>query len=587
MVNKQRVFIALALLIISFVAYLPSLKSEFVWDDVESIENSYHYFEASGVLKLIIPDEVEKKEALYYRPVIYASYVLDKSLWGGSPFGFHLSNLLFNSICVLLVFVLVLCLGIEFGSDRTDRIAFLSALLFALTPLHVESVSWISARTDLLCAVFLVIAFISHLYLQRKPYFLVLATLSFALALLSKEVAVSFLLIVLVYDIITAQFYKRFNLIAYTLYAGILFVYIYVRGRAFVNMPEFTVDRVGGGDALEGAGGFFAGILSPEIIKTFLESYSYYIYKLFFPFDLNAFITGPPSQSIYLVVSVFLLLLFVVLALFALWRRYYLVAFAVLWALITLGPSVLVSVLDVASAPIAERYMYIPSIGMSLFLGSMCITVGRFLNMRRFGMLMGIFLSLAYFVITVDRQAVWTNRLALWEDTATKSPHHAIPLINYGMALLDEGRVDEALVALKDTFKPVVTNTDGGRAIAANNIGVVYINKGELDQAEDWFYAALEYDSNYHKTHYHLGLVNYSRGLSNNSHNNLLIAKQYLERAVELNPSYGIAYFLLAKVYFELGDNEQAARYAAESMHRGLKPAIYKKAETLLDKTKK
>ncbi|HSC35958.1 MAG TPA: hypothetical protein VLG45_11835, partial [Thermodesulfobacteriota bacterium] len=155
--------VSLLLFLISLVVYLPSLRNSFVWDDVETIEQSYYTYRASSIGYMFVPPEKEAKEALYYRPLIYASMVLDKALSGVSAFGFHLSNIVSNALSAVLMYLFVLLLLSVFKHEEKYRAAFISGVLFALYPMHVESVSWVSGRSDVLCALFFFLALIFHI----------------------------------------------------------------------------------------------------------------------------------------------------------------------------------------------------------------------------------------------------------------------------------------------------------------------------------------------------------------------------------------------------------------------------------------
>jgi len=107
--------------------------------------------------------------------------------------------------------------------------------------------------------------------------------------------------------------------------------------------------------------------------------------------------------------------------------------------------------------------------------------------------------------------------VSFWEDTIKKTKDHAIPYINYGIALMNVGRMGESLEILKKSMSDGVKNTGTGRTIAANNLGIVYLNKEDLDQAKRWFIKAFLYEPSYYKTYYHMGLIYYIKGTLENS----------------------------------------------------------------------
>jgi len=200
--NQRALILAFALFIFSFVVYIPSIKSDFVWDDVETIERSYYNLKNSELISALIPDLKKNKALLYYRPLIYTSYYIDYSIWGLNSVGYHLSNIVYNSLAVVAFYILVVMILTGLGVRGGIYAAGISGVLYALHPMHVESVSWIAGRTDILSGLFLYIAFIFHIKSTRRVWYLVLAMVMFYMSMLSKEVGVVFVLMVVGYDVV-------------------------------------------------------------------------------------------------------------------------------------------------------------------------------------------------------------------------------------------------------------------------------------------------------------------------------------------------------------------------------------------------
>jgi tetratricopeptide (TPR) repeat protein len=577
---REKWFVSLLLFIVSLGVYIPSLRNDFVWDDVETIEQSYYSYNASSIGYMFVPPVKKTKDALYYRPLIYASMVLDKAIWGVSAFGFHLTNIVLNALSTVLMYLFALVLLGEFGYERKHAAAFIAGVLFAFYPMHVESVSWVSGRSDVLCALFFSLALIFHVLSLRKTGFLFLTAVSFSLSLLSKEVAVVFPAITLAFDLINRSKGRSANIIRYAVYASVLALFFYLRGRTYVNFPEISSVRVPGGTAgPEGAVGI-AGILG--VIDVVLVSYSYYFSKLLFPFTFNAFTESPPGGFIYVISAAVVFGLIALGVLYSLKKKNNVSAFALIWMPVTLIPSVLVALTDIPTAPVAERYLYIPSAGLCLLLGSVFAHQWDSAGVRRISHAAAFLMAVSLLFFTVDRQRAWRDGVALWEDTTRKSPRSAIPRINYGIALLDEGREDEALKELLKNFEEGVKINDKGRSVTASNIGVVYINKKDIRNAEEWFLKAYGYDPGYYKTSYHMGLVYYLKGKSGGSREDFLASREHVKKALRLKPYYGKAYLLLAMVYAELGDKEKARENAGLAIESGLTDSLAEKAGKMM-----
>ena len=142
---RNRLVLSTILLLVSFAVFIPSLYNEFVWDDVTFIVEAEQYLDAYKFKPGMFLKK-PKSNIKYYRPLFTLSLVTDYRMWGLSPFGYHLTNILLHSASTLALFFMVLVLCREFKVKNPDAVAFLSSLLFAVYPLHVESVSFISAR---------------------------------------------------------------------------------------------------------------------------------------------------------------------------------------------------------------------------------------------------------------------------------------------------------------------------------------------------------------------------------------------------------------------------------------------------------
>jgi hypothetical protein len=580
----SRLLSALLLFLLSFALYSPSLRNDFVWDDVEVITKSNVSFDASYITGVLVPDVYENKNASYYRPAVYTSLVADKVLWGVSPFGFHLSNLLFNSISVVLFYFMALLVLGGFEARGREACALLSSVLFALYPMHVESVSWVAGRSDVLCALFLFLAFIFHILSSRSLWPLLLAGLWFSLSLMSKEVAVAFPVVAFSYDLLGRRLTDRRNILKYLVYILILLVYFYLRSRAFVNIPELTQEVAGEGTVIAPVVSETVSAASRylELFKILLGSYLSYLNKLILPFDFNAFITKVPRDMPHLLSSAAILSSLAVLGLISVRKKENVTAFGILWVLLTLGPSALIAVFSIASTPLAERYLYIPSAGFCLVIGNFIVEAGRRESLKKVAWGVGIVLIVLYGFASFQRQAVWKDDLSLWRDASLKSPYHPLPHSNYGLALSNNGELDGAIRELKIALSPEMKDSPRGLAITANNLALVYLDKGEYESAEMWFRKALGYDPGYGKTYYHLGLIYYINGELTGSADSYREAEGFVKEAMKRYKYYGRANLLLAKIYLKTGNTDKARKEAQAAIGIGLPENLLEEAHDIL-----
>ncbi len=581
----NRLLSGVLLFLFAFALYSPSLKYDFVWDDVEVITKSNVSFDTSYIARVVITDVYKDKTARYYRPMIYTSIVVDKGIWGVSPFGFHLSNLIFNSASVVLFYFMVLLIFGEFGIERKEAAAFLSSVLFALHPMHVESVSWVAGRSDVLCALFLFLALIFHILSSRNLWLLALTALWFSFSLLSKEVAVVFPFLALVFDLLSRRTVNRANILKYGVYILILLVYFYLRSRAFVSIPEVTHEilKEGVGRAADGVERISAFSQYLEFFKTLSGSYVVYLHKIILPFGFNAFITKVPKEAPYLFSSLVILSALTVLSVISIRKKESVTAFGILWVLISLGPSAMVALFSIASTPLAERYLYIPSAGFCLLIGYWVIEAGSRMHLKSIAWGFGFLLIILYAFVAYQRQAVWKDDLSLWRDTSFKSPDHPLPHSNYGLALSNIGKQDEAVKEFEIALSPEMNDSPRGKAVTANNMGIVYIEREDYPKAELWFRKALEYDPGYGKTYYHMGLIYFINGELTGSAESYTESERYLRKALERYKYYGKANLLLAKVYLRKGEKDKALAEARAAIEIGIPADLLKEAYDIIE----
>ncbi|HEX3037015.1 MAG TPA: tetratricopeptide repeat protein, partial [Thermodesulfobacteriota bacterium] len=229
---------------------------------------------------------------------------------------------------------------------------------------------------------------------------------------------------------------------------------------------------------------------------------------------------------------------------------------------------------------------------------------------------LGFFLCLSYLFFTVDRQSVWKDSLVLWEDTSKKSFYDAIPHINYGEALRDVGKWDEAIKEFLLVFDPKVEGSSIEKAKAANNIGAAFIDKGKpknarkwlfkslkyapnhvsayhnigstyflegnYEKAEQWFLKAIHYNPKEEKTYYHLGVIYFMKAKDGGYPSDFITAEKYLKEALRIHPYYAIAHLVLAQVYTELDNKLDAKEHAQIALDNGLNKNLVKEAEEIL-----
>lgn len=182
---RNRTLRALALILIVLAAYVPAFRAGYVWDDKAIYENP-QLRTAEGLRKIWCEPSAMIPYEVHYWPLVHTTFWIDHHLWGANPAGYHVVNVLLHAANAVLLWLLLLRLGVP--------AAWPAAAVFALHPVHAESVAWIIERKDLLSYLFCLLSFLAYERFAAKGgmrHYAVAAAM-FVLALLSKSIAVSF-----------------------------------------------------------------------------------------------------------------------------------------------------------------------------------------------------------------------------------------------------------------------------------------------------------------------------------------------------------------------------------------------------------
>jgi protein O-mannosyl-transferase len=443
--SEREIVTYLVLSVLAFLPYANSLLNSFVYDDYfQVVANPYvHSFRYLGKIFGTTVWSFQGVQGVtnYYRPMMSFGYLLFYQIAGTVPFSFHLANIALNVVVVLLVFSVVRRLSGE-------RIGLIAAGLFALHPLHTESVAWVAGVTDLELALFYLLTFLFYLRLREpdKGYGWRAAMCgSFALALLSKEQAMTLPVLVTLFE----HFYRedrttttlRVKVSRYGPLWAVAGLYLVVRGMllggvaSVVSRPALSWYQVGlSAISLLGA----------------------YLWKLVWPAHLSAYYVFHSSSQIA-DRSVLLGLLGLALCgtLFVLlWRRAHLVSFAMILIFLPLGP--VLNPKWMPASVFAERYLYLPSIGFCWIVAWAAVKLWRLKEpgllrpLSRAVPLLLVAVAFPYAVRTVARNRDWRTGETLFLRT------------------LEQG--DSSLIR--------------------TNLGAIYFNNGELAAAEhEWLEA--------------------------------------------------------------------------------------------------
>lgn len=536
---------------ITFVVYLPVLQNGFVnWDDDVYVYGNNNIRSINfSFLKWMFSAEANPT----WHPLTLLSLATDYSTWGLNPFGYHLTNLILHAFNTFFVFILTVRL-IENNktSERENRhckktvtAGFVTSILFGIHPLHVESVAWISERKDVLCAFFFLLTLIAYFKyisadLQIKKFgYYIGCFIFFILALMSKPMAVSLPIVLLLLDIYPLNRLRETGL-----------KILLLEKLPFVLLSGLTALMAAWSQNLGGTLATFETHPIKVRLLVAVRSYIIYLVKMVFPFNLAPYYPYPDPLRISLLNSQYLgplILLFLIISFCVYQIKCKKIFFAAVWFyyLLTLLP--VIGFVQVAEHAAADRYTYLPSIGPFLLsgLGIGYLLEGsagkqRTLIMALIALLLGI-LSIE----TINQIAIWKDSISLWSHEIKIFPNELRAYNNRGLAYSDRGFYEKAVEDLNRAIKIYPHQK------TYNNRAIVNYRLGHYEEAISDFTKAIEFEPKRASAYYNRGNVYCRQG-------NYKLALRDYSIAIELNPKYARAYYERGKAHKILGNSNEA-----------------------------
>jgi len=451
--------VALALLAAIAAVYWPLLDADFlIHDDRTYVTANPHIKE--GLTLDSIAWAATSLRASNWHPLTWLSHMLDWQLYGADPAGHHATNLILHAINALVLFALF--------NVMTGRLwpSAAVAALFALHPLHVESVAWIAERKDLLCALFALLSMLAYVSYARRggAARYMLTALLLALSLMAKPMAVTLPLLYLLLDYWPLERLKRGLSRLLIEKAPLLLL------SALSSAMTLIAQQRGGAMASTEAVAF------PLRLANAAVSSMRYIFKMIWPSDLSIYyphpnLLGGNPWSWWQIAGASLLLVTISWVVIRMVKMRYL-AVGWLWYLGMLLP--VLGLVQVGPQAMADRYTYLPLTGLFV----MAVWGGAALLSRRLGPLLMIGLLVACGAASRAQAGHWRNSVTLFEHALEVNPGDPV-IHNYlGTALQDAGRESEAL----EQFRAAAAAAPG-YAKAQFNLGSALLARGELETA--------------------------------------------------------------------------------------------------------
>ncbi len=541
--DPHTILTAMAILLAVTMAYGPALKAGFIWDDDAYVLENQHLESAEGLRQIWFKIGATDQ----YYPLVFTTFWFERHLWGLSPLGYHLVNVLLHATGSILVWRVLKNL-------KVPGAAF-AAAIFALHPVHVESVAWITERKNVLSGVFYLSSLSAYLRfiadpesvpLRRRWYAIALAF--FVGALLSKTVTATLPVILL---LLTGWKRGRLTMrdvilvcpfFALGAAAGAITVWLerHHVGTEFVHWNLSFADRI-----------LIAG-----------RAFWFYLAKLVWPSDL-AFIYSRwrvPGAPAWHYVAPLAAISFIAVAWAARNRIGKGLFVAIAFFAVTLLPALgFVDVYPMRFSYVADHFQYLASLGPLALLAAIAARWPAPKTWARAG---GAILLLVLTTLTWRQCEIYHDAETLWRDTIQKDPDSWMAHGNLAAVLARQGRVEEAI----DHYRTGLRLNDDAPQVHFN-LAVLLQGQGDRDAAIAHYEQALR-APRYAEAHNNLGVCLAENGRTDE-------AIEHYETALKLKPDYADAHGNLANLLVQRGRMNEAIEHYHQAVARAPDPTVF------------
>ncbi|HQB28365.1 MAG TPA: tetratricopeptide repeat protein, partial [Paludibacter sp.] len=463
-----------------------------------------------------------------WNPLVWLSFMADYQLYGLNAGGYHVTNLIFHILSALLLFWLFHRMTGEIWKS-----AFVAAF-FALHPLHVESVAWISERKDVLSAFFWMLTLCFYVVYTEKQSIqrYLLVVFSFVLALLSKPMVVTLPLIMILLDYWPLKRFENQNRLSDTIVWQL---------KEKLPLMLLSLLLVVATFYTPGDNASYELLPLQTRLANAPVAFVTYLAKTFWPQDMAIFYPFPSQIPVWQITGAILLIATVTAAVIMTVKRLPHLFVGWFWFIITIAP--VIGILQIGDFAMADRYHYLPSIGIGAMLAwgiPHCIKRED----RRKNILwpVAIVSLIVLSVLTWEQSVHWKNNIELWNHAIQVTEDNYMAHNNLASALLEKGETEKAMHHYHE-------------AIAINhypaayyNIGVIYYRMGQHQQSIEYFKKAIREKADYAAAYFNLGIVYQTLGLPQQA------LEQYNE-ATRLLPAHANAYNNKAFIFLNAGNN--------------------------------
>jgi tetratricopeptide (TPR) repeat protein len=520
---------AFLLLALTLLAFAPALRAGFIWDDDDYVVHNPNLRSVSG----LAASWVEPRSSPQYYPMVFTSFWVEFHLWDARPLGYHVDNILLHALAAILLWRTLEKLEVP-G-------AFVAAALFAVHPINVESVAWITERKNVLSAVFYFAAALAYLRWNKSPpgstRWYLLALVLFVAALLSKTVTCS-----LPAALLLVVWWKRGKLTSRDVIPLLpMFAIGLLMGGVTAWLERTHVQAVGREWDLS--------ILDRMLIAG--RAIWFYATKVLLPFQLSFIYpkwSMDPSALWQWMFPVGVIVVIVVLWLMRdRWGRGPLAG--ALFFIGTLVPALgFFNIYPMRYSYVADHFTYLAAVGLFVLIAAAMSRAGRWAYMPLVPLL----------IISIARSTVYHDSLTLFADTVAKNPTSWMAHLNLAKAL-DEANDPKAGAEIRQAvfLGPDIVDTN-------MDAGTYSSNHGDFSRAFRYYDRALQLaiqhaDPKLPQVYYHRGRAYQKMRQPDKA------IREYGE-ALKLRGDYALARWWQAQAFFQAGRNEDAIRQRNEAL---------------------
>ncbi|HLA28294.1 MAG TPA: tetratricopeptide repeat protein [Syntrophales bacterium] len=531
--KRAALVISITLIIINLLIFDQVRDFDFVhYDDDAYVAGNRHV--QAGLTLSSIRWAFTATDAGFWHPLTWLSLMLDHEMYGGNAGGYHGTNLIWHMLNSLLLFFVF-----SMMTGALWRSAFVAAL-FALHPLHVESVAWIAERKDVLSTFFWLLTMGAYLYYVKRPvvsrYLLIL--LFFSLGLMAKPMLVTLPCVLLLLDfwpLDRAQvLLKAAQADCQTITGGVrpriltgLFplimekIPLLILSTIAAFVVYYTETRAGALSSLEAF---------PLTMRTSHALVSYFVYlgKTFWPVNLAVFYPHPGQWPYLAVLTALSFLGAITFGFLRYSLRFPYAAVGWLWYLGAMAP--VIGFIQLGTQGMADRYTYVPLIGIFVI-----IAWGAPDVLKRWRFQVAVISLAAVAILFVlgylswRQTGYWRNAETLFRHTAKVTSNNYLAHNNLGAALARQGKIEAAIMQYEEALKIIPLYAD-----ALFNIGQALSARGRLEEAEERYRESLQSKPSFVEAHNNLGIVLARQGKTEE-------AVQHFAAALRLRPDYEAA----------------------------------------------